>query len=459
MIAGMNPALHAAAHLVTLRVMQSLAVGSLVALLAAVVLARPHHNARTRFAVWFSSLIAIAAAPLITGEWLWNAQASIGQPVVRVPDSWALYVFGAWAVTAAWLLLGVARSLAHLRSIRNSCVEIDTAVLDPSTRETLDLHRVGRDVVLCTSTEVRVPTALGLMNPAVVIPDWLLHELSSEELNQILLHELAHLRRWDDWTNLAQQLIKAIFFFHPAVWWIERQVALEREMACDDAVLSETNSPRLYAECLAKLAEKSFVRRSVVLAQAALGKMRQTTLRVTRILDPHRRSSTSRSFAPAVSLVAVFAIGCGVWSAQASKLIAFDSGTPSQSMNAAAYHESQIPVRDFQVSTVPAIARSSNLPGVTPAKLNLRTSTGTRSSDVVKARSRMVHRPATSMQLLRSASAKTADVPMTETILVVIENHHPDPASGSGYQIQMWRLTVFRSVVGSSDIQIPQKQI
>jgi beta-lactamase regulating signal transducer with metallopeptidase domain len=71
------------------------------------------------------------------------------------------------------------------------------------------------------------------------------------------LHELAHLRRYDDWTNLAQKLVKALFFFHPAVWWIEKQVSLEREMACDDAVLAETASPRAYAECLAHLAEKT----------------------------------------------------------------------------------------------------------------------------------------------------------------------------------------------------------
>ena len=60
--------------------------------------------------------------------------------------------------------------------------------MDPVTRETLRRHQGSRDVVLCTSTNVRVPTALGLINPAVVIPDWLMQELSPLELNQILLH-------------------------------------------------------------------------------------------------------------------------------------------------------------------------------------------------------------------------------------------------------------------------------
>ena len=132
---------------------------------------------------------------------------------------------------------------------------------------------------------------IGFVNPAVVIPRWLLQELSPSELQQILLHELAHLQRWDDWTNLAQKILKALLFFHPAAWWIEKQLSLEREMACDDAVVAETANPRAYAECLTHLAEKSFVRRSLALAQAALGRIRQTSLRVAA--DSRRGSAPS----------------------------------------------------------------------------------------------------------------------------------------------------------------------
>jgi len=78
-----------------------------------------------------------------------------------------------------------------------------------------------------------VPTAIGFFQPAVIVPAWTLRELSAEELHSVLLHELAHLRRWDDWTNLAQELVGALFFFHPAVWRIGSRLSLEREMACD----------------------------------------------------------------------------------------------------------------------------------------------------------------------------------------------------------------------------------
>jgi len=67
-------------------------------------------------------------------------------------------------------------------------------------------------MAICRSADTRVPTAIGFFKPIVVIPEWALQELPAEELKIILLHEFAHLGRWDDWTNLAQKLVRTIFF-------------------------------------------------------------------------------------------------------------------------------------------------------------------------------------------------------------------------------------------------------
>jgi hypothetical protein len=115
------------------------------------------------------------------------------------------------------------------------------------------------------------------------------------------------------------------------VWWIEQKVSLEREMACDDAVLAETRSPRAYAECLTHLAERSFLRRRLALAQAAVSRVRQTSLRVAKILDVNRPRATTGVWRPAVSLIAVFAIACLASLARAPKLVAFAPGTPQAS--------------------------------------------------------------------------------------------------------------------------------
>ena len=457
MILEINPALHTAAHLVTLRVVESLVEGTLIALFAGVII-RSRQNSGSRFAVWFSSLVAIAALPLIAGGWLWAAApASATSPAVTVPDSWTFYLFATWAVITTWLLVGVGRSLLHLRTIRKSCVEIDPAAVGATLRDTVRQHRGKRDVALCTSSVVKVPTALGLLKPAVVIPDWLIKELSPEELNQILLHELAHLRRWDDWTNLAQQVIKAVFFFHPAVWWIEKKVALEREMACDDAVLAETASPRSYAECLTRLAEKSFVQRSAALAQAALGRVRQISVRVRRILDPQRSFVPTGSLKPAVSLIALFAMGCGVWSVRASRLIGFEDGTQVQARTASSPQYEQESASGFGVKAIPAVVRSSQIPGITQAKLKLHPSATKQSNCSAKTQARPARPAPRPEQLVHAAKATITSVPVTETVFVVIEDNGPNSAGASGYQIQMWRLTVFHTFVNST--QISRKQI
>jgi hypothetical protein len=162
-------------------------------------------------------------------------------------------------------------------------------------------------------------------------------------LQQVLLHELAHLRRWDDWTNLVQRFLKAILFFHPAVWWMEERISLEREMACDDAVLAETASPRAYAECLATLAEKSFVRRSAALAQAAVNRIRQTTLRVAQILDVNR-SKSAPARKSAVALMTAFACACGVIAWRAPQLVGFDDSPPvmAGAVRTAATHQQPV---------------------------------------------------------------------------------------------------------------------
>ena len=127
---------------------------------------------------------------------------------------------------------------------------------------------------------------------------------------------------------MVQKFVKALLFFHPAVWWMETRISLEREMACDDAVLAETSSPRAYAECLATLAEKSLLRRSAALAQAAVNRIRQTSLRVAQILDVNRPQAAPVRKS-AVALVGLFACACLGIASQMPRLVSFQDGTPT----------------------------------------------------------------------------------------------------------------------------------
>ena len=466
----MTPALglHAIAQFSTLRILDSLVEGSVIAGVGALILRMtPRQNAAARFAVWFSTLLAIAGLPLIAASAPHRIiSETITRPAVIVPESWALYLFAAWAVIASYLLLGVVRAVWHLHVLRKNCTAIDAGDLSPVLQETLRRYRIRRTVQFCTSEQVKVPTALGLMRPAVVIPSWVMHELSAAELNQILLHELAHLRRRDDWTNLIQQVVRALFFFHPAVWWIEKRIALEREMACDDAVLAETKSPRAYAECLAHLAEKSFVHRSLALAQAALGRVRQTSLRVAQILDMNRPRRTSGAWKPAVSVVAGVAIAFAALGARAPRLVGFENHPLDDSNSAAvAAVAAESPQPFYDASSTPAMLRATNASLTTsspkiqivPAKL----STGIdRHVGKVQARSAAIRRKASgaSKMVHMTSFVDAGFVPFTETLFVVIEDGGNGVSDQPVYRIQMWHVLTFQQVLTPASNKAPQKE-
>jgi Zn-dependent protease with chaperone function len=334
--------LQSVAQLSAERILNGTAEGMIIALLAWLLLrAIGPRNSGTRFAVWFAALLGIAALPLL-GNWAAGGSELAKRSEITMPASWALYIFAGWLLVALGGLFRVGIGFWHLRRLRKSCVPVDVAALDPVVQKTLAEFDAPRAVELCVSDQPRVPTAIGFTKPLVVIPSWTMKELSVAELNTILLHELAHLRRRDDWTNLIQKILGALLFFHPAVWWIEKKLALEREMACDDLVLAETTNPRAYAECLVSLAEKSFLRRGLALAQAAVDRLRNVSLRVNRILDMNRPSST-RVWSPAPVLVSGVSLVCLMALSYApARLVSFENGAGSFSATNA------MPAGDFE---------------------------------------------------------------------------------------------------------------
>ena len=137
------------------------------------------------------------------------------------------------------------------------------------------------------SDAVDAPSVIGFFRPAVVVPRSLWSELAPGDLKQIILHEMAHLDRGDDWTNLLQKLLRALCPLNPALFWAERHLCREREQACDDAVLDAAGNARAYATCLTKLAENRLVRRVTSLAPGFWQRHSELAGRVENIL--HRR--------------------------------------------------------------------------------------------------------------------------------------------------------------------------
>jgi beta-lactamase regulating signal transducer with metallopeptidase domain len=324
------PDFHGAAIAISQRLLFSAVGGTLLAASVWFLLRIfPKMDSRTDFAVWFSTLLATALLPIFSLHSFGKAVASqVPHAVFTVSSSIAWNLFLAWAIIALAGLVRIVVATRQVRRLRSDSVLVNVDALHVELRALIEEAQKLRPVAMMTSDRLEVPTAIGFRKAAVVLPAWMLENTPTEELKYILLHELAHLRRRDDWTNLAQKLLKALLFFLPSVWWIERRLSLDREMACDDAVLAHSGSPRGYAECLAHLAERSFLRRQFAMAQAAVGRVRQLTARVTRILDPDRPQAT-QTWKPAFPVIIVLAGLCGLPASFTPALVRFADDAPA----------------------------------------------------------------------------------------------------------------------------------
>ena len=205
-------------------------------------------------------------------------------------DPWAARLPWAWlAGSTLWLsmlgagLVGVERLGKSARPLGD-----DAAV----ARRCRDLARalgIARRVGVAASGRIAAPVLLGIVRPMILLPPAAFDVWTWEQVEMALLHELAHLRRWDNHVNLFQRVAEALLFFHPVAWWLSGWVRLERELCCDRLVVERTGRPCAYARMLASLAGSA--REGSRGRRAVLGMAdRQVTTRIRRILDMEDRS-------------------------------------------------------------------------------------------------------------------------------------------------------------------------
>jgi beta-lactamase regulating signal transducer with metallopeptidase domain len=439
-------AFHELARISAEGMLNGLILGLAIALFVQLILqVMGRRNSSTRFAVWLAALFFIAALPLLNV--VKGAPGRSGGAVwaVTVPNRWATYIVAAWAVIALVGLSRVASGLWQLRKVRTGSEIIDPVSLDSVLQKTLgEFQPSGRMARLAVSEKISVPAAIGFFHPMIVLPQWALKELSSAELNSILIHEMAHLRRRDDWTNLAQKVLRAVLFFHPAVWWVERQLSLAREMACDDIVLSRTANPRAYAECLVNVAERSFMRRGLALAQAAVSKMRQTTLRVSQILDGNRSAAT-RVWKPALGLVAVASGVLVAGLARAPELVAFRDSAPAAAM-------ASVTVPTSLPNSAPRAAEAV-LASFRPKRTGHSRSVA---APAIEAKVAPQHAQDSMMKATLATFKQDESAP--QTVLVVMRTEQFGP-SGPSWTVRVWRFTVLKAEQIPLELTIPSKSL
>jgi beta-lactamase regulating signal transducer with metallopeptidase domain len=168
-------------------------------------------------------------------------------------ETWLFWVVAAWTVGAVTMSLRLVGAYASLRG-RLTRTELlgDDAWIGriESLRHRL---RVTRAVKILVSAAAEVPFTVGTLAPVIVVPVAAFAGLSPAQLESILAHELAHVRRCDYLVNLIQSTVEALLFYHPAVWWVSTRVRVERELCCDDAAVAACGDARAYAGALTEL--------------------------------------------------------------------------------------------------------------------------------------------------------------------------------------------------------------
>jgi beta-lactamase regulating signal transducer with metallopeptidase domain len=253
-----------------------------------------------------------------------------------------LLLTGVWVVVVLlcmWRLWSAHRSVVR---IKKHSRPFDLRRF-PGLRQRLE-SPAHRPVVVSVSSEIAAPMAAGLGQVTILIPDKVATALEPEDLESIILHELAHLTRWDDWTKLAQKLIETVFIFHPAVHLIGRQLELERELACDEWAVSQTGQVEGYACSLTRLAQLTNGGMTSLIPGALTGR-KQIFKRFERLLLHAPTASLRRTRIGVLSLTAGVVVAAVVLSGVApaitlpftpltlTELTGSSTGTPELAQN------------------------------------------------------------------------------------------------------------------------------
>lgn len=248
--------------------------GAALALVAAVLMRAARGSAQARYAIGVATLCAMVIAPVATTAWLLQSPAGAGvvegQPtsptsppagtgdgVVTQATSvspsaagetrpatsafpYATAVLFAWAIGVVLLSARLAGGwlIAHRLATHGVRPVVDE--LQATARLLAAQLRLSRPVRILESTSVAVPVMVGWLKPVVLLPAAAIVGLPADQLEALLAHELAHVRRHDYLVNLLQSAVETMLFYHPGVWWVSGQVRADREHCCDDLALSVT---------------------------------------------------------------------------------------------------------------------------------------------------------------------------------------------------------------------------
>jgi bla regulator protein blaR1 len=265
-------------------------------------------SANVRYAVCWTAALFVIVLPVLplllsTPDLSDAFRAAPGDPMVSLPDAWWTSLRVVLAVWTLWASVQIIRFVSAIVAIRRARAR--SRLFPPDTKPALPhwqrVRSVGRRASLVLSDSVSTAAVLGWGSPLIAVAPSLVRTLEAGELDRVLIHEWAHVQRRDDLVNILQFLVRIIAGWHPALWWIDRRLHVEREIACDEVTVAVTGSPKSYAQCLMKLASLRGTSAAMRTAPA-LFTPSSLRARVVKLVSPHSSLAPawSRSIAAAI---------------------------------------------------------------------------------------------------------------------------------------------------------------
>ena len=218
-----------------------------------------------------------------------------------------------WICGAPLTFLLTTAGLLGAERLRRQSRPLENAPIIEMCRQLAASLQISYRVGVAVCDRIAAPILVGILRPMILLPAVALTGWEPRQLEMVLLHELAHVRRYDNLVNLLQRMIESLLFFHPMVWIVSGWVRREREYCCDELVVARTRQPQAYAEVLVTLAEKlsENVPRSSWLAHPqAVSSLTERPLvaRVRRILKKEEQSMQVSRKAVGLVLVTLLAL-------------------------------------------------------------------------------------------------------------------------------------------------------
>ncbi|MBX2873626.1 MAG: M48 family metalloprotease [Saprospiraceae bacterium] len=250
----------------------------------------------------FESIITIEAASSWWNDFWWQAELFMQMYADQLAYCWLV---GVLLFSLRWL--GGFYFTYRLRRV--GTIAVPEAWEKQVQQLSIQLG-VRKSVSIVASMKVQVPLVVGHLKPVILLPLGMLTSLSPAQLEAILLHELAHVRRHDFLINLMLSILEILLFYHPVFWLLSNRILEERELCCDDIAVASCGNPRLYARTLLLMEEQ---RQQLTLAMSYQGKKQHLMDRIKRICLQTPSPSTSTSTKAGLALLLLLGMAAVSW--------------------------------------------------------------------------------------------------------------------------------------------------